>query len=95
MNAKTVNERQQKRREQLRVNNMKSLYVRGVNGEYDERIRVALAVKSLADKGLLSAQTIELIIDESIEIMPPKDKINRSFIKKLIANYLRKENDDE
>lgn len=95
MNAKTVNERQQKRREQLRVNNMKSLYVRGVNGEYDERIRVALAVKSLADKGLLSTETIELIVDESIEIMPPKDNINRSFIKKLVSNYLRKESDDE
>lgn len=74
---------------------MKSLYVRGVNGEYDERIRVALAVKSLADKGLLSTETIELIVDESIEIMPPKDNINRSFIKKLVSNYLRKESDDE
>ena len=42
-------ERQKKRRERLRSEGKHTLLVRGANGEYDERIGIAFAVKKLAE----------------------------------------------
>lgn len=43
-------ERQKKRRERLRSEGKHTLLVRGANGEYDERIGIAFAVKKLAEQ---------------------------------------------
>lgn len=43
-------ERQRKRRERLKNESMKPILVRGSNGKFDERIRIALAIKKLADQ---------------------------------------------
>lgn len=51
-------ERQRKRRERLKNESMKPILVRGSNGKFDERIRIALAIKKLADQGRLSDDAI-------------------------------------
>ncbi|MCR9857268.1 hypothetical protein [Vibrio parahaemolyticus] len=89
MNAKSANERQQKRRNDLKAQNMKAMYVRGTNGEYDERIRVALAVKKLADEGRLSEDVLNLIIEEAVNVIEPIDRVNRLYIQKMMARYLK------
>ena len=88
----TDKERQQKRRKKLKQEGKKQVYVRGVDGEYDERIRIAKGVKALANKGLLSEDIINHIIKASIETMPPNDNVNKIYITKLLKEYLKKEN---
>jgi hypothetical protein len=91
--AKSANERQQKRRQELKEQHLKTIYVRGKDGEYDERIRVALAVKNLASRGSLPQDVIDLIIDEAAMSIPTKDRVNELFIKKLISSYLSNDNE--
>ncbi|EHP5031025.1 hypothetical protein KPM64_003623 [Vibrio cholerae] len=91
--AKSASERQQKRRQELKDQHLKSIYVRGKDGEYDERIRVALAVKNLALRGELPPDIVNLIIDEAAISIPTKDRVNELFVKKLITNYLSNDNE--
>jgi hypothetical protein len=91
--AKSANERQQKRRQELKEQHLKTIYVRGKDGEYDERIRVALAVKNLASRGALPQDVIDLIIDEAAMSIPTKDRVNELFIKKIISSYLSNDNE--
>jgi hypothetical protein len=81
-------ERQRKRREELKKMDFKNLLVRGKDGEFDERIRVALAVKWLADEGDLSEEILEKIIAASINVLPNEDLVKKKYVRKLISNYL-------
>lgn len=81
-------ERQRKRRAKLKEDQQKPLLVRGDGGEFDERIRVALAVKELTTEGKLSPEVIELIIQKSEVVFPSKDLSTRKFIRKIVAEYL-------
>lgn len=85
----TAAERQRKRRAILKQNHMKPLLVRGEAGEFDERIRIALAVKELAMEGKLSTELIELIIKKSETVFPTKDLSTRRFINKITSEYLK------
>jgi hypothetical protein len=87
--AMTDAERQRKRRAKLKLESQKNLLVRGDAGEFDERIRVCLAVKKLANEGLLSDEIIELIAKTSETVFPTETLVNRKYINKIVSTYLR------
>lgn len=86
--AMTDAERQRKRREELRQRDLKPILVRGKDGEYDERIRVALAVKALADGGEIPNHILIRIINAASEVFPDADNVKKRYIKKLVSDYL-------
>lgn len=81
-------ERQRKRREKLKQESMTAIYVKGEGGEFDARIRVALAVKELANEKLLNNEVIEKIIERSELVIPTKDFLTRKYIRKIVSKYL-------
>lgn len=84
----TANERQKKRRAELKNNHLKPIYVRGSDGEFDERIRISSAIKELAEEKAIPSEILEMIITRAVEVIPPKDNVNKIFLTKLIKNYL-------
>lgn len=87
--AMTDAERQRKRRAKLKMESQKQLLVRGAEGEFDERIRVALAVKELATQGKLPKEVIELIVKTSETVFPTEELVNRKYINKIVSIYLK------
>lgn len=87
--AMTDAQRQQKRRAKLKMESQRQLLVRGVGGEFDERIRVALAVKELANQGKLPAEIIQLIVSTSESVFPTEDLITKKYINKIVSTYLK------
>jgi len=81
-------ERQRKRRAKLKQEYKKPLFVRGDGGEFDERIRVALAVKELALEGGISEEIIELIVKKSEMVFPANELSTRKYIRKIVSEYL-------
>lgn len=81
-------ERQQKRRAKLKLESKKTLFVRGDGGEFDERIRVALAVKELAMNDKLPQELINLIVKTSETVFPTNDLSSRKYINKIVSEYL-------
>lgn len=81
-------ERQKKRRERLKDEGKRTLLVRGTNGEYDERIRVAFAVKKLAEKKMIPEDVLDLIITASSSVFENEDLLTQRYIKKLVSEYL-------
>jgi len=86
--AKSDAERQKKRRDKLRAESQKPLFVRGVGGEFDERIRVALAIKELAMEGEISSDLIKLIAKKSETVFQTDQVSTRKFINKIVLQYL-------
>ncbi|MBC3832866.1 hypothetical protein H8K33_15255 [Undibacterium amnicola] len=86
--AMTAAERQKKRRAKLRQESMTPLLVRGESGEFDERIRIALAVQSLAKGGELSAEIIEKIASRSELVFSDNDLATRKYIRKIVSEFL-------
>lgn len=79
-------ERQRKRRERLKNESMKPILVRGSNGKFDERIRIALAIKKLANQGRLSDEVIDLIVSASI--FDDEDNLTKKYIQRIVLKYL-------
>lgn len=84
-------ERQQRRRAKLKAECLKPILVRGKNGEFDERIRIALAIKSLALNGQLSETLIDLIAKEAEDVFPATDNATKKFINHIVKKYLEDE----
>jgi len=84
-------ERQRKRRAKLKDASQKQIFVRGEGGEFDERIRVALAIKELSLDGELSEEIIKLIVKKSETVLPTKDLATRKYINKIVLKYLTTE----
>lgn len=83
-------ERQQKRRLKLKQESKTNLLVQGVNGQFDERIRVALAVKELANDGVIPIEVVNLIIVKSGTVFPNEDLSTQTYIRKIVTKYLKK-----
>ena len=81
-------ERQRRRRAKLKAESQKPLFVRGSNGEFDERIRVALAVKKLAKEGQLTSECINLIVKASETVFPTSQLSTRRYVNKIVHEYL-------
>jgi len=81
-------ERQKKRREKLKSESQKSIFVRGDGGEFDERIRVYLAVQKLAKEGMLTKECIDLIVKTSETVFPTPELSTRKYINKIVYEYL-------
>lgn len=88
MSAMTDAERQRRRRKKLSDDNLKPLLVVGNNGEFDPRIRIALAVKELALNNEIPSEIIEKIAKISETVMETK-QFNKPFINKIILDFLR------
>ncbi|WP_345852572.1 hypothetical protein [Shewanella algae] len=86
--AMTDAERQRKRRAKLKEQSLKPLLVRGDNGEFDERIRVALAVQELASEGLLPQEVIDMIIETATTVIETPEHSTRKYIRKIVTEYL-------
>ena len=93
--AMTPAERQRKRRLKLKQEHLKPLMVRGENGEFDERVRVALAVEKLAKEKLLDANTVKLIVEYSLNVFPDTNKINQQYIRKIVTEFLKPEGESD
>lgn len=91
--AMTDAERQRKRREKLKEESMRPLLVRGENGRFDERIRIALAVKKLADEKKLTEEIVELIASASASVFEDENIVTKKYIKKLVSKYLAVNNE--
>jgi len=89
--AKSDAERQKKRRDKLKLDSQKPLLVRGLGGEFDERIRVALAIKELALEGEISSDLINLIAKKSETVFQTDQVSTRKFINKIVLQYLTKD----
>ncbi|MEO1929888.1 MAG: hypothetical protein ABGX51_05915 [Gammaproteobacteria bacterium] len=81
-------ERQRKRRAKLKQEAKKTIFVRGDGGEFDERIRVALAVRELAKSGVLTEEVINLIVKKSETVFETNDLSTRKYINKIVSKYL-------
>lgn len=83
-------ERQKKRRERLRSEGKHTLLVRGANGEYDERIGIAFAVKKLAEQKMIPEEILNLIIDVSSLIFENDETeiSKKRYMKKIVRAYL-------
>lgn len=90
--AMTAAERQRKRRERLKKESMKPLLVRGKQGQFDERIQVALAVKRLAERGDLPDDVKEKIIQEASKSITGRGE-QIKFIQKIITEFLTESKD--
>lgn len=88
--AMSAEERQKKRRAKLKGESKKHLLVRGNKGEFDARIRVALAVRELTLKGAISKEVIELIAKESETVFPTNELSTKKYIHKIVFEYLTK-----
>lgn len=90
-------ERQKKRRAKLKSEFKKTIFVRGDEGSFDERILIALAVKKLADEGKLNDKTINLIAKTSETVFPETEGERRPYINKIVTEHLtintRKDNE--
>ena len=86
--AMTDAERQRKRRERLKEEGKSAFFVRGSNGEYDERIRIAFAVKKLADQQMIPDDILNLIIATSSSVFGSEDILTQRYIKKIVGEYL-------
>jgi hypothetical protein len=84
-------ERQRKRRAKLKAESKKLIEVRGSGGEFDERLRVALAIRELALTNQLSDEVIRLIAKTSENVFITKEISTKKYINKLVLNYLTKE----
>lgn len=82
-------ERQRLYRERQRHKNLYTIKVKGEDGYFDERIRIAIAIKIMAQEGLLNETIIQRIIANSIEAIPPKDLVDQQFIRQELENYLK------
>ena len=89
--ARTDAERQRKRRAKLKAEAKKLIEVRGSNGEFDERLRVALSIRKLALTNQLSDDVVKLIVKTSEDVFPTKDLSTKKYINKLVLDYLTKE----
>ena len=92
---KAAKERQRARRKKLKDTDMRVMYVRGQGGYYDEGVRISMAIKNLADRGHLPRNILEDIAEEAIECLPPKNNIDRLYLKKLMSQYLHIEAGEE
>ncbi len=92
--AMTDAERQKKRRERLRSEGKHTLLVRGPNGEYDERIGIAFAVKKLAEQNMIPDDILNLIIDTSSLIFEDDQISNKRYMKKIVREYLSQKEKD-
>lgn len=88
--AMTDAERQRKRRAALKDAELKPLLVRGKDGEFDERIRTALAVQEMACNGQLSKETIEKIALTAETIFLTPEPLKRKYINKIVTVFLTK-----
>tara|TARA_R110000851_G_scaffold67191_4_gene151653 strand:- start:40594 stop:40866 length:273 start_codon:yes stop_codon:yes gene_type:complete len=89
--AMTDVERQRKRRAKLNDEAKKFIAVRGSDGEFDERLRVALSVRELVLTNQLPDEIIKLIVKTSENVFPTKDRLTKRYINKLVLNYLTME----
>ena len=81
------NERQRKRRDKIKNGNQKNFLVRGVGGEFDERIRIVLAVKELVDAGVFDDEVVKLIARTAETVFDTK-VIDRKFMNQEVIKYL-------
>lgn len=88
-------ERQRKRRERLKSEGKTNILVMGTNGELDERIGIAFAVKTLAKRKSIPDDILELIIKTSGMIMSHSDLVNQKYVMKKVREYLSEESTDE
>lgn len=88
--AMTDAERQRKRRANLKAAELKPLLVRGKDGEFDERIRVALAIQDMAHNGLLDKELIDKIATASETVFSTPEPSKRKYINKLVTDFLTK-----
>lgn len=86
--AMTDAERQRKRRERLKSEGKTSILVMGTNGELDERIAIAFAVKTLAKQKMIPDDVLNLIIKTSGLIMSHSDLVNQKYVIKKVREYL-------
>jgi len=89
--AMTDVERQQRRRDRLKAEKLSPLLVKGKSGEFDPRIRVALALKELANQKELSNSMIDKIATTAMEVFPNTTIIQKKYIRKLVLDYLNTE----
>jgi hypothetical protein len=85
-------ERQRKRRAKLKAEAQKPLLVRGDGGEFDERIRIALAIQKLAREGSITKEFIDLIVETSETVFPTTELSTRKYINKIVYKYLTENN---
>lgn len=90
--AKSDAERQRERRARLKAADQNPILVRGKNGEFDERIRIALAVKELSRENKLPDEIIELIAKQAETVFPTPEPVTRKYINKLIKKFLKVHN---
>jgi len=86
---KSAAERQRDRRKRLRESGKTPIYVQGKDGLFDERIRIACAIKNLADKGELSQEFLTTLLDEIYKTTPIEDVVKRKYIVKTVEKYLK------
>lgn len=84
----TQAERQARRRKLLRDAEMHPIYVRGENGVFDERIRIAKAVKNLSERQLIPNDVLQLILNEAVECIPPVNFVEKKFLVKMMSEFL-------
>lgn len=88
--AMTDAERQRKRRAALKASELKPLLVRGKDGEFDERIRVALAIQNMALNGYLDDELIDEIAKASETVFLTPEPYKRKYINKIVKEFLTK-----
>lgn len=86
--ALTNAERQRRFRAKQAQKNLFDMKVKGEGGYFDERIRIAIAIKAMAEDGRIGQDFINELLDYSVSAIPPKDLVDERFIRKELELYL-------
>jgi hypothetical protein len=91
--ARTNAERQRTYRQRQANRGLFSMVIKGKNGYFDERIRIASGIKDMASQGLFSEKLIERIIEYSVNSIPPANLIDARYIRLQLTNFLKGDDD--
>jgi hypothetical protein len=89
--AKSNAERQRVYRQRQKDKGIFSIKVKGKDGYYDERIRIAEALHIMAIKELINEELLDEIIEMAINVIPPKNRIDRIYLKRKLNEFLKGE----
>lgn len=86
--AKSNVERQKEFRKRLADRGLRQLYVRGENGYYDARVRLAAGLGALAAAGELPRALRDALVERALAAMPPRDPIDERYLKGELERFL-------
>ena len=86
--VKSNAERQRLFRQRREEKGICSIPVKGENGYFDERIRIAYAIELMGKEGELPPKFRKKLLEYSIAAIPPKNRVDELYIRGKLNQFL-------